>query len=81
MAEVSEQTLIGTGSFLRQSTEFPPATFNALDNVNQFLAVGQTVGYRETLNTNVAFQREYVVDFFIDNSLKFRFKLECRHQP
>jgi len=81
IVEVSEQTLSGTGSFLRQSTEFPNATFNATNNGSQFLAVGQTMGYRETLNTSVAFQREYVVDFFIDNLLKYRFNLECHYIP
>jgi hypothetical protein len=80
MVEVSEQTLIGTGSFVRQSTEFPAATFNALNNVTQFLAVGDTMGYRETLNASLTFQREYVVDFFIDNVLQYRFNLECHYQ-
>lgn len=84
MRQQSEQTITGTGTFARQIRPncFPNPTFDSVNNGYRFLAVGQSVGYREYIlpsNLGDAFEREYVVDFFLDGALKYRFKLEVHY--
>lgn len=84
ITEVSESTILGSGSFLRQSTEFPAATFNAVNNTNVSLTSGQTMGYRETIitsNSSSAFRRRYTVDFYLRDVKEYQFILEVHYQP
>lgn len=82
--EISESTISGSGSAVRQSIEFPTATYDMANNTDYTLSSEQTAGYRElisTSNSSVAFHREYTVDFYLGGVKKYGFILGVKYQP